>query len=70
MFLIIYRWGRSAEDRERRAAEPRLGQTPDIKSLPVNSISRVAENVSLAYQPEVWTNDMIFKVEKAERRTD
>ena len=62
-----YRWGRSAEEeRERRAAEPRLGQISDIKSIPVNSISRVAENVSIAYQPEVWTNDMIFKVKGVE----
>ena len=62
-----YRWGRSAEEeRQRRAAEPRLGQISDIKSLPVNSISSVAENVSIAYQPEVWTNDMIFKVKRDE----
>ena len=48
--------------RSRRAAEPRLGAASSLRSLPVNSISSMAENVSLAYQPDVWTNDMIFKV--------
>ena len=67
-----YRWGRSVRDdeddlsynvtRSRRAAEPRLGAASSLRSLPVNSISSMAENVSLAYQPDVWTNDMIFKV--------
>jgi len=63
-----YRWGRSVDDdldadnstgRFTRAAEPRQG--PNIKNVPVNSISRMAENVSVAYQADVWTNDMIFK---------
>ena len=64
-----YRWGRSVDEdlemgnntrRFARAAEPRQGS--NIKNVPVNSISRMAENVSIAYQPDVWTNDMIFKV--------
>ena len=42
-----------------RAAEPRQGS--NIRKVPVNSISRMAENVSIAYQRDVWTNDMIFK---------
>ena len=69
-----YRWGRSVREegdeddlssnvtRSRRAAEPRLGAASSLRSLPANSISSMAENVSLAYQPDVWTNDMIFKV--------
>merc|ERR1711997_616703 len=58
-----YRWGRSAEEelRDKRAAEPRLAQISNIKNVPANSISKLAENVSVAYQPDVWTNDMIFK---------
>jgi len=68
-----YRWGRSVREegdeddlssnvtRSRRAAEPRLGAASSLRSLPANSISSMAENVSLAYQPDVWTNDMIFK---------
>ena len=59
-----YRWGRSAEEeREKRAAEPRLEKVSSLNKLPVNSISNLAENVSVAYQPDVWTNDMIFKVD-------
>ena len=33
----------------------------DINTIPVDRISDVAANVSIAYQPEVWENDMIFK---------
>ena len=66
-----YRWGRSAEEEEetvgnvtraRRAAEPRLGRVSSISSLAANTVSKIAENVSVAYQPDVWTNDMIYKV--------
>ena len=69
-----YRWGRSADDdsedmkeanvtmRARRAAEPRLGRVSSIRDLDANSVSRLAENVSVAYQSDVWTNDMIYKV--------
>ena len=74
-----YRWGRSVRDdeddlssnvtRSRRAAEPRLGAASSLRSLPVNSISSMAENVSLAYQPDVWTNDMIFKVRQTTMHT-
>ena len=64
-----YRWGRSAEEedvnvtmRAKRAAEPRLGRVSSIRDLDANSVSRLAENVSVAYQSDVWTNDMIYKV--------
>ena len=66
-----YRWGRAAEDTEaganatlraRRAAEPRLGRVSSIRDLEANTVSRLAENVSVAYQSDVWTNDMIYKV--------
>lgn len=66
-----YRWGREAGDQEeaggnvtsraRRAAEPRLGKVASIRDLPANTVSRLAENVSVAYQSDVWTNDMIYK---------
>ena len=68
-----YRWGRSAgaEDTEananatmraRRAAEPRLGRVSSIRDLEAITVSSLAENVSVAYQSDVWTNDMIYKV--------
>ena len=68
-----YRWGRSVGEEEdieeanvtmraRRAAEPRLGRVSSIRDLDANSVSRLAENVSVAYQSDVWTNDMIYKV--------
>ena len=60
-----YRWGRSAEEepRDKRAADPKLAQISNLRDVPANTISKLAENVSIAYQPDVWTNDMIFKVE-------
>merc|ERR1712117_216164 len=56
-----YRWGRSAdqEARERRAA--RLVEIGDINKIPVNKISDVAANVSIAYDEQIWQNDMVFK---------
>merc|ERR1712001_209764 len=36
-----YRWGRSAQLRDRRAAEPRLGKISSISAVPVNSISKL-----------------------------
>lgn len=61
-----YRWGRSTDEdsnvtRVSRAAEPRLSSVSSISNVPANSISNIAANVSVAYQPDVWTNDMIFK---------
>ena len=50
------------EQRDKRAAEPKLAQISSIRDIPANSISKLAENVSVAYQPDVWTNDMLFKV--------
>merc|ERR1712176_1565528 len=51
-----YRWGRSAdlEARSRREAG-------DISRVPLNRISDVASNVSIAYNPDIWENDMIYK---------
>lgn len=68
-----YRWGRSADAgnteananttmRARRAAEPRLGRVSSIRDLEPNAVSSLAENVSVAYRSDVWTNDMIYKV--------
>ena len=68
-----YRWGREANEdteeaganmtsRSRRDAEPRLGKVASIRDLEANTVSRLAENVSVAYQSDVWTNDMIYKV--------
>jgi len=67
-----YRWGRSADAgnteananttmRARRAAEPRLGRVSSIRDLEPNAVSSLAENVSVAYRSDVWTNDMIYK---------
>ena len=33
----------------------------DISKIPVNKISDVAANVSVAYDQEIWQNDMVFK---------
>ncbi len=67
-----YRWGREAGDpeeaggnvttRARRSAEPRLSKVASIRDLEAKTVSRLAENVSVAYQSDVWTNDMIYKV--------
>merc|ERR1712128_43818 len=56
-----YRWGRSAdlEAHERRVAK--LEELGDINTIPASSISRLAANVSIAYQPQVWANDMVYK---------
>ena len=57
-----YRWGRSADTEARTRRAARLSQlNSDIKAIPVNTISKIAANVSIAFQPEVWTNDMVFK---------
>jgi len=56
-----YRWGRAANDEARTKREARLVEIGDLKSIPVEKISDVAANVSIAYSPEVWENDMIFK---------
>ena len=33
----------------------------DLNTIPVNKISDVASNVSIAYKEDIWQNDMIFK---------
>ena len=33
----------------------------DISNIPAYKISDIAANVSVAYKPELWENDMVFK---------
>ena len=47
------------EARERRAAK--LEQIGDINNIPVAKISDVAANVTIAYDKQIWLNDMTFK---------
>merc|ERR1719187_394631 len=56
-----YRWGRSADTEAREKREARLSQVGDISTIPLNRISDVAGNVSIAYNPKIWENDMIYK---------
>jgi len=56
-----YRWGRSADAEARERREARLAEVGPLSSIPLNKISDVASNVSIAYRPDVWENDMIFK---------
>ena len=56
-----YRWGRAADPLARQRREDRLVQIGDITDVPINKISDVAANVSIAYQDDIWQNDMIFK---------
>ena len=67
MFLVNcpikhnFRWGRSADDKARKRREAKLVEVGDIDSIPVDRISDVAANVSVAYKDDIWQNDMIFK---------
>merc|ERR1719334_1098613 len=56
-----YRWTRSADYEARQKRQAGLDRIGDFNSLPVSSISKIAANVSVAYQPQVWANDMVFK---------
>ena len=56
-----YRWGRAADTKARQKREEKLVEIGDISNIPVNKISDVAANVSIAYQDDIWQNDMIFK---------
>ena len=56
-----YRWGRSADLEARERREAKLEELGDINTIPASSISRLAANVSIAYQPQVWANDMVYK---------
>ena len=56
-----YRWGRSADLEARERREAKLEELGDFSSIPTSSISKIAANVSIAYQPEVWANDMVYK---------
>merc|ERR1711923_558346 len=56
-----YRWTRSADSEAREKRQAGLDRIGDFNSLPVSSISKIAANVSVASQPQVWANDMVFK---------
>ena len=56
-----YRWGRSADLEARQRREAKLAEVGEFSSIPAGAISQLAANVSLAYQPQVWANDMVFK---------
>jgi len=56
-----YRWGRSADIEARQRREAKLTELGDFNNLPAGSISKVAANVSIAYHPQVWANDMVYK---------
>ena len=56
-----YRWGRSADLEARERREAKLEELGDFNRIPASSISKIAANVSIAYQPEVWANDMVYK---------
>ena len=56
-----YRYGRSADLAARERREARLAEIGDISSIPLSKISDVAANVSVAYNDDIWQNDMIFK---------
>ena len=47
------------EARNRRAAK--LVEIGDINQIPVKKISDVAANVTIAYDAQIWQNDMVFK---------
>ena len=51
-----YRWGRAADPEARQRREARLVEVGDISSIPVNRISDVAANVSVAYNDDIWQN--------------
>ena len=51
-----YRWGRAADPEARQRREARLVEVGDITTIPVNKISDVAANVSVAYNDDIWQN--------------
>ena len=59
--MTIFRWGRSADEGARKRRAAKLVEVGSIDSIPVDKISDVAANVSIAYQGDIWQNDMIFK---------
>merc|ERR1712117_80514 len=56
-----YRWGRSADHEARKRRAAKLVEIGDISQIPVKKISDVAANVSVAYDAQIWQNDMVFK---------
>ena len=61
MLMSLVRWGRSADQEARQRREARLTEIGDLNSIPLDRISDVAANVSIAYKDDIWQNDMIFK---------
>ena len=59
--MQTFRYGRSADLEARERREARLAEIGDISSIPVSKISDVAANVSVAYNDDIWQNDMIYK---------
>ena len=57
----MFRWGRSADKDARQRREARLVEIGDLSSIPLDKISDVAANVSIAYKDDIWQNDMIYK---------
>ena len=57
----LLRWGRSADKDARQRREARLVEIGDLSSIPLDKISEVAANVSIAYKDDIWQNDMIYK---------
>merc|ERR1712117_157926 len=56
-----YRWGRSTDKLARQRREDKPIEVGDLNSIPLERISDVAANVSIAYKDDIWQNDMIFK---------
>ena len=59
--MFSCRWGRSTDKLARHRREEKLIEIGDIDTIPVNRISDVAANISIAYKDDIWQNDMIFK---------
>merc|ERR1711892_262977 len=56
-----YRWGRSTDHEARNRRAAKLVEIGDINQIPVKKISDVAANVTIAYDAQIWQNDMVFK---------
>merc|ERR1712150_319270 len=52
---------RSADNEARNRRAAKLVEIGDINQIPVQKISDVAANVSVAYDSQIWQNDMVFK---------
>ena len=61
MILFFLQYFRSADHEARKRRAAKLVEIGDISQIPVSKISDVAANVTIAYDEQVWQNDMIFK---------